>query len=86
MSASEDVPLGQPSIRWWELDDTSSHFERAIAAPSDETLFKMWTALSVVNFIDSIVVAVILIGLASSKTVRKLTFNCYLIFLMIPDL
>jgi hypothetical protein len=85
MSTLRDVPLGQPRIRWWELDDSSPSYFKAVAAPSDDDLVTMWSILSAVNLIDSLIVATVFTGLALSKTARKNPFNLYLLFLMFPD-
>jgi hypothetical protein len=85
MSTLRDVPLGQPRIRWWELDDSSPNYFKAVAAPSDDVLVTMWSILAAVTLVDSLIVATIFTGLALSKTARKNPFNLYLLFLMFPD-
>lgn len=80
-----DVPLGQPRIRWSELENDSPSYYKALAAPSNNELVMMWWILSIVNFIDSIIVAVVLLSVITNRRTRKSTFNLYLIYLMIPD-
>jgi hypothetical protein len=85
MSTLRDAPLGQPRIRWWELDDTSPHYFKAVAAPSDDDLVTMWSVLAAFLLIVWLIVATVFTGLALSKTARKNPFNLYLLFLMFPD-
>jgi hypothetical protein len=85
MSTLRDVPLGQPRIRWWELDDTSPKYFKAVAAPSDDDLVTMWSLLAAFLLILWVIVAIVFTGLALSKTARKNPFNLYLLFLMFPD-
>jgi hypothetical protein len=85
MSTLRDVPLGQPRIRWWELDDTSPNYFKAVAAPSDDDLFIMWSTSAAFLLIVWLIVATVFTGLALSKTARKNPFNLYLLFLMFPD-
>jgi hypothetical protein len=85
MSLDDQVELGQVRIRWDDLDDASTTFERSIAAPSDETIRVMWLGLTFVGLIDSLFVAIVFFGIMSSKKVRNSPFNMYLLFLMFPD-
>jgi hypothetical protein len=85
MSTLRDVPLGQPRIRWWELDGTSPNYFKAVAAPSDNDLVTMWSIMAAFLLIVWLIVATVFTGLALSKTARKNPFNLYLLFLMFPD-
>lgn len=85
MAVPEDVPLGRPAIRWDDLDETSSKYDRTVAAPSDEDLVKMWSYMSVILAISSAFVVIVFIAIASKKKMRQNPYNVYLMFLMIPD-
>jgi hypothetical protein len=63
MAELADVPLGQPRIRWDELNNESPSYFKALAAPSDDALVQMWWILSAVNLIDSLIVAVVFCGI-----------------------
>jgi hypothetical protein len=45
----------------------------------------MWSILSAVNLIDSLIVGTVFTGLALSKTARKNPSNLYILFLMFPE-
>jgi hypothetical protein len=85
MSLDDQVELGQVRIRWDDIDEASSSFERSIAAPSDATIQVFWLGLFFVSLIDSLFVAIIFFGIMSSKKARSSPFNMYLLFLMFPD-
>ena len=69
MTESEEMPLGRPRIRWWELNETSSIYERAIAAPSDDDLVIMWAVNAVVLAMVSLFVAIVFLGVAAAVAV-----------------
>jgi len=80
------VPLGQPVLRYSELNEDSTRYDYLVAAPSDNDLVKMWVSTGSVSVFVAIVVAVIFASILLSKKTRKLSFNLYLVGLMIPDL
>lgn len=88
LSDSEAVPINEPAIRMWELDENSTHYDRMIAAPADEDLIKFWSGWAGIMLITGVLTTLILIPLLSCSRpkVRRNPFNVYLIFLMIPDM
>ena len=89
------VPLGQPRLRIWELDDTTTtngesttatRYDRLIAAPSDETLYIMWVGLSSAAFILFAFCLLVFVAILKSKDCHTNTWNIYLLYLMIPDI
>lgn len=85
-SLSESVPINEPMIRMWELNENSTHYDRMVAAPSDEDLIKFWKGWASIMLITGVLTTLILIPLLLSAKARKNPFNVYLIFLMIPDM
>ena len=82
----EDVPLGQPALRVWELNENSTGYDRQRAAPSDETRHKVWIAWSTFFFAFAAFNVIVFLGIITARKVRKRPFNVYVIFLMIPDI
>lgn len=84
---SYDKPpsLIEPPLRTWELNETSSRYDRSFAAPSQETLRIMWYIWAVVFFVFSMVILIVFQAMIRSKKVRRKPFNLYLIFLIFPD-
>lgn len=85
-SYDEPPSLVDPPLRVWELNKTSSRYDRSFAAPSDETLQLMWSLWSGFFFLFSAVILVVFMAMVRSKRVRQQSFNLYLIFLVFPDL
>ena len=81
----DDIPLNRPVIREWELTSNSTHYDKLVAAPSDETLVKFWTGWATIMFFTAVLTTVLLIPLIHSPKIRANPFHYYLIFLMIPD-
>jgi len=87
--SSSDVGhvLGRPRIRVWEIDPTNStRYDKLVAAPSDDVLTTMW--ISWAAFVSAIFVFVLVVfcSILSKRKTRKSAFNCYLLYLMVPDL
>lgn len=71
----------------WELTDDSTHYDRMIAAPSDEDMVKFWIGWSTIMFITGIVTLSVWLPLVfNSRQVRRNPFNLYLIYLLTPDM
>ena len=82
----EDVQLGKPGLRVWELNENSTGYDRQRAAPSDETMQKVWIAWSTFFFAFAIFNIIVFLGIVTARKVRSRPFNVYVIFLMIPDI
>ena len=80
------ILLGQPVLRYSELNENSTRYDYLVAAPSDDDLVKMWTTTGSVSVFVTIFVAVVFTSVLLSKKTRQLSFNLYLVGLMIPDL
>ena len=81
-----DVQLGRPGVRIWEVDESSTNFERQRAAPSDETLHRVWMAWSTFFFAFATFNVIVFLGIITARKVRRRPFNVYVIFLMVPDI
>lgn len=79
------VPLGQPVLRYSDLNENSTRYDYLAAAPSDEDLVKMWISTGSVSAICAVSVAIVLTSIFLSKKARNLSFNIYLVGLMVPD-
>ena len=42
ISDGEGLPWNIPSIRIWEINENSTHYDKLVAAPPDEDMVKMW--------------------------------------------
>lgn len=80
------VPLGRPYIRWDDLDDSNTRYERGIAAPSDEGLVRMWTGWAVLSIACGIVASVVFLAIVLKKKTRTNAFNVYILGLTGPDI
>jgi hypothetical protein len=80
-----DVPLGQPPLRVWELNENSTRYDHMIAAPSDGQLHFMWILWSVIFSLIAVYVGFIFLAIVLNQRVRKSPYNCYLIFLMVRE-
>lgn len=83
---TDSTPLNVPPLRVWDLNENSTRYDRIVAAPSDEALFRMWVIWSVLNYVVSAFVFIVFFGILSDRKARRSPFNLYLIFLMIPDI
>ena len=88
MPGSEGVALGSPEYRISDCEDEDvncGRYDWFVAAPSDTQLVSMWIGWSIIFGLIACYVSVVFFGILVNKAVRKSPFNCYLIFLMIPD-
>ena len=85
-SHDRDVPLGQPPLRQWELDSSSTRYDKLVAAPSDHDLRLIWSMWVGIQGVLSIFVATVFVSILRSKQARRNPFNVYLVYLMVPDL
>lgn len=85
LGEDENVPLGQVTIRQWEITANSTRYERLQAAPSDDDLITMWTLWVVLSGLVAIFVSLVLLSIVCDRNARKNIFNWYLVYLMIPD-
>jgi hypothetical protein len=83
--ATEEAPLGQPALRVWELDSSSTRYDRLIAAPSDDVLFTMWVSWAVIAFLAFAFLGTIMLSILLSREARQNPFNIYLLFLLFSD-
>ena len=86
-STSTSFLVGQPPIRIWELNETTStRWDYLVAAPSDDQLTVMWSIWAVVFGTIALFTSMIVSVICLSKRVRQSSFNCYLVFLFLPDI
>jgi hypothetical protein len=83
--ATKEIPLGQPTLREWELDSSSTRYDRLRAAPSDDALFTMWLIWAVMTFLAFAFLGTIMLSILLSRRARKNPFNIYLLFLLFSD-
>ena len=86
MAAIEAVDLNYPTIRYDNLTEDASRWDKIAAASSQEDMVQQWWGLGTVSLITTVIVATILSSILFYKEVRKSPFNQFLIGLMIPDL
>ncbi|CAB9527769.1 unknown protein [Seminavis robusta] len=80
------VSLGYPKLRLWDLNETSSHYDHLIAAPSDEQLVSMWLGYGVVFSIFLAFNLVVFLAILLTKKTRTNGFNQYMLAIMLPDI
>mmetsp|Transcript_2943 Transcript_2943/g.4985 ORF Transcript_2943/g.4985 Transcript_2943/m.4985 type:complete len:522 (-) Transcript_2943:87-1652(-) len=85
MTGADDVALGQPVLRFADLNDNSTRYDHLVAAPSDDDLVKAWVAIGTTSVAVSVWVGIVLLSVLLSRNVRAKPFNWYLAFLMVPD-
>jgi hypothetical protein len=85
MTTEEEIPLGQPALREWELDSSSTRYDRLIAAPSDDALFTMWVIWAGIAFLAFAFLGTIMLSILLSRRARQNPFNIYLLFLLFSD-
>ncbi|CAJ1947289.1 unnamed protein product [Cylindrotheca closterium] len=74
-----------PRLRVDELNENSTRYDLAVAAPPDETLVDYWYAWAIITFLSGMFSFVVFLGVVSSRKTRRQPFNLYLIYLMVPD-
>ena len=79
------VPLGQPTLRVWEINENSTRYERLQAAPSDDKLIIMWSTWIWISGGIAIFIGFMLVALLVNRKARSNPFNLFLIYLMVPD-
>ena len=82
----DNIPMNEPSIRRWQLNENSTHYDRMVAAPTDADLLKFWSGWAGIMLMTGVLTTLILIPLLASYKIRAKAFHWYLIFLMIPDM
>ncbi|CAB9500180.1 expressed unknown protein [Seminavis robusta] len=85
-TGNEHVSLGYPKLRLWDLNETSSHHDHLIAAPSDEQLVSMWLGNGVVFSIFLVFNLLVFLAILLTKETRTNGFNQYLLAIMLPDI
>ena len=86
MADREDIPLGLPKLRVWDLNENSTRYDYLLAAPSDGDRRAMWIGWSVVSSLVAMYTAVVILSICLSAVARKNPFNNYLIYLSLPDI
>jgi hypothetical protein len=86
MSQEDDPPLNLPTIRVWEIDANSTHYDRMIAAPSDEEMKLMWIFWSLIMGMVAAFTSFVFVAILLDKRARKNSFNVYLLCLMVSDI
>jgi len=82
----ETIPLGQPTLRQWKINENTTHYERVQAAPSDHDLALMWSLYVGMSIIVTTLVGLVMYSILLDRKARSNPFNQFLIYLMIPDL
>lgn len=77
--------FNSPLLRQWDLDENSTHYEKQVAAPSNEDMVTMWTTWYIIFYILAICTTSVFIALVCTRKVRQSSFNLFLIYLMVPD-
>lgn len=77
--------FNSPLVRQWELDENSTHYEKQVAAPTNEDMVTMWTAWYIIFYLLAICTTSVFIALVCTRKIRQSSFNLFLIYLMVPD-
>lgn len=81
----ESVPLGQPTVRVWEINENTTRYDRIQAAPSDDDLMIMWSLWIWISGAVAIFIGLLMVSLLVDRNVRSNPFNLFLIYLTVPD-
>jgi hypothetical protein len=74
-----------PRLRVDGLNENSTRYDRLVAAPSDERLVMYWFSWGSLALLVGLFSLSVLLGILSSRKVRRKPFNLYLLYLLIPD-
>lgn len=72
-------------IRLWELNENSTRFDQASAAPSDDELYIQWIGTATIAGVVSFFSFLLLVSILRVKEVRNKSFNCYILAVVFPD-
>ena len=86
MSSYRYEPIEVAPLRLSDVTDETSRFDKLLAAPSDHSLLIMWAVTCVSTGLVVLSCLLILFAILRKREVRSLPFNCYVVFLVIPDL
>jgi hypothetical protein len=82
----EDQPWHIPRLRTWEINENSTRFDNAFAAPPDDSRIKMWFGWATIGGFVGFFALMIFIPIVVNQKIRNNPFNRYLIYLMVPDI
>lgn len=74
------------SIREWELNETSTTYDRLVAAPSDTTMESQWILFLSILVLSLTWILFVFTSMLKDKKCRQNSFNTYILFLMGPDI
>lgn len=81
----ERTSIEHPLLRASDLDENSTRWDHHASAPSDEALVRWWICIGTASAFVAIVVAVVMCAILMKAKTRRLSFNLYLVGLMVPD-
>lgn len=80
-----DYYLGLPLLRTWEINETTTIYEKMGAATSDENLVIFWKVCAAINVVLAVFSGTVILAILNDRKARQNSFNLYLLYLMIPD-
>jgi len=72
-------------IHLWDLNENSTRFDQASAAPTDEELEIQWIGTATISSIVAFFNFLLMISILRVKEVRNKSFNCYILAVLFPD-
>ena len=72
-------------IHLWDLNENSTRFDEASAAPSDDDLKIQWIGTATIAGIVAFFTFLLMISILRVREVRNKSFNCYILSVVLPE-
>lgn len=73
-------------IRLWDLNENSTRFDEASAAPTDDQLYIQWIGTATIAGVVAFFSFLLMVSILRVREVRNKSFNCYILAVVFPDL
>mmetsp|Transcript_3957 Transcript_3957/g.5771 ORF Transcript_3957/g.5771 Transcript_3957/m.5771 type:complete len:699 (+) Transcript_3957:190-2286(+) len=72
-------------IRLWDLNENSTRFDEASAAPTDDQLYIQWIGTATIAGVVAFFSFLLMVSILRVREVRNKSFNCYILAVVFPD-
>jgi len=72
-------------IRLWDLNENSTRFDEASAAPTDDHLYIQWIGTATIAGVVAFFTFLLMMSILRVREVRNKSFNCYILAVVFPD-
>lgn len=73
------------NIHLWNLNENSTRFDQASAAPTDDELYIQWIGTATIAGVVAFFTFLLMVSILRVPTVRNKSFNCYILAVLLPD-